>query len=54
VKEVTLTIDSREVRVEEGTTILKAAEEAGIYIPALCNYPGLKPLTKLVASAWLR
>ncbi len=47
VKEITLTIDSREVQVEEGTTILKAAEKAGIYIPALCNYPGLKPLAEL-------
>jgi len=47
VKEITLTIDSREVKVEEGTTILKAAEKAGIYIPALCNYPGLKPLAEL-------
>ena len=46
-KEITLTIDSREVKVEEGTTILKAAEKAGIYIPALCNYPGLKPLAEL-------
>jgi len=47
VKEITLTIDSREVRVDEGTTVLKAAEKAGIYIPALCNYPGLKPLAEL-------
>jgi len=47
VKEITLTIDSREVKVEEGTTILKAAEKSGIYIPALCNYPGLKPLAEL-------
>ncbi len=46
-KEIVLTIDSREVRVEEGTTILKAAEKAGIYIPALCNYPGLKPLAEV-------
>ena len=46
-KEIALTIDSREVKVEEGTTILKAAEKAGIYIPALCNYPGLKPLAEL-------
>ena len=45
-KEITLTIDSREVTVEEGTTILKAAEKAGIYIPALCNYPDLKPLAE--------
>ena len=45
-KEVTLTIDSREVRVEGGINILKAAERAGIYIPALCNYPDLKPLAE--------
>jgi len=46
VKEVTLTIDSREVRVEGGINILRAAERAGIYIPALCNYPDLQPLAE--------
>ena len=44
VNEITLTIDGQKVSVEVGTTVLKAAESAGIYIPALCNYPGLKPL----------
>jgi len=46
VKIITLTINSREVRIEEGATILEAAERAGIYIPALCKYPGLKPLAE--------
>ncbi len=46
-REITLTIDGRKVRVEEGTTILKAAERAGVYIPALCHYPGLRPLAEL-------
>lgn len=39
---VTLTIDGREISVPEGTTILQAAEAAGITIPHLCYCPGLK------------
>ncbi len=34
---VSLTIDGRDVTVPEGTTILKAAAELGIEIPALCD-----------------
>ncbi|HEY49954.1 MAG TPA: FAD-dependent oxidoreductase, partial [Dehalococcoidia bacterium] len=45
-KEVTLTIDGQEVRVEEGTPVIEAAKAAGIYIPALCSYPGLEPLAE--------
>jgi NADH dehydrogenase/NADH:ubiquinone oxidoreductase subunit G len=35
---ITLTIDGEEVQVERGTTILKAAETAGIEIPVLCYF----------------
>ncbi|MCY6354965.1 NADH-dependent [FeFe] hydrogenase, group A6 [Clostridium sp. ZS2-4] len=35
---VTLTINDREVQVEEGTTILKAAEKLDIHIPVLCHF----------------
>ena len=34
--EVQVSIDGREVRVEEGTTVFKAAKKAGIKIPHLC------------------
>ncbi|MCC6625387.1 MAG: (2Fe-2S)-binding protein [Deltaproteobacteria bacterium] len=37
----TLKIDGREVTVEPGTTILRAAEELGIEIPTFCYHPGL-------------
>jgi NADPH-dependent glutamate synthase beta subunit-like oxidoreductase/ferredoxin len=43
---VTLTIDGRRITVQEGTNVLKAAGFAGIYIPALCHYPGLEPLAE--------
>ncbi|HSW35586.1 MAG TPA: NADH-dependent [FeFe] hydrogenase, group A6, partial [Candidatus Limnocylindrales bacterium] len=33
---VTLTIDNRQVQVEQGTSILEAAQKAGIKIPTLC------------------
>jgi len=38
-----LRIDDREVEVPEGTTILAAAEAAGIEIPRLCHHPELSP-----------
>ena len=33
---IKLTIDNKEVEVEKGTTILKAARQLGIEIPTLC------------------
>ena len=33
---VTITIDHKKIQVQEGTTILKAAADAGIVIPTLC------------------
>ena len=38
---VTLTINGKKVTAPEGTTILEAAQSAGIYIPALCHHPDL-------------
>ncbi len=35
-REITLTIDGREVTVPEGTTILQAAKSVGIEIPVIC------------------
>ncbi len=46
-KEITLRIDSREIKVEEGATLLDAAHKAGSYIPSLCSYPDLRPLAEL-------
>jgi len=42
--EIRLTIDDREVVVPEGATVLDAARKAGSYVPALCDYPDLKPI----------
>ncbi len=42
-KEVALEIDGRAVRAREGMTVLQAAREAGIEIPALCQGEGLEP-----------
>jgi formate dehydrogenase (NADP+) beta subunit len=41
---ITLNIDGREVKTERGKSVLKAALDAGIYIPNLCYHPDL--------SAW--
>lgn len=38
---IELTINGRKVSVNEGTTLLDAAREAGVYIPTLCYYPRL-------------
>ena len=40
---VKLIIDDIEVAVAAGTTVLEAAQSAGIYIPTLCYHPDLKP-----------
>lgn len=39
----TLTIDGQQVEVEEGATILDAANKLGIEIPTLCHHPLLEP-----------
>jgi NADH dehydrogenase/NADH:ubiquinone oxidoreductase subunit G len=38
---VKLTVNGETVNVEEGITVLKAAESADIYIPRLCHHPSL-------------
>jgi NADPH-dependent glutamate synthase beta subunit-like oxidoreductase len=40
---IKLTIDGVGVEVEQGATVLKAAQQAGIYIPTLCYHPALPP-----------
>ncbi|MBL4602940.1 MAG: (2Fe-2S)-binding protein [Emcibacteraceae bacterium] len=37
----TLTIDGIEIEVEQGTTVLQAAEQAGIEIPRFCYHERL-------------
>jgi NADH-quinone oxidoreductase subunit G len=37
----TLTIDGRPVEAANGSTVIQAAEQAGIYIPRYCYHPGL-------------
>ncbi len=46
--EITLTINGRAVKASSEDSLLKAATSAGIYIPALCYYPGLAPLAEEV------
>jgi len=41
--EILLQIDGREVKAEEGMTILEAAQSAGIFIPTLCHHEKLEP-----------
>ena len=40
---ITLTIDGKNVEVEDGTTILRAAQKQGINIPTLCDFKSLTP-----------
>lgn len=39
--QITLTIDGVEVSVEAGTTLLQAAERAGVVVPHYCYHPGI-------------
>ena len=40
---ISLTINNKKIKVEEGLTVLKAADEAGIKIPTLCSHKALSP-----------
>ena len=40
---IKLTIDGKTVEIENGATVLQAAQRAGIYIPTLCYHPNLQP-----------
>lgn len=40
---VQITIDGKEIEVPEGMTVLRAAEQAGIHIPRLCDHRDLTP-----------
>lgn len=40
---VNITIDGKQIEVPDGTTVLRAAESAGIHIPTLCDHPQLTP-----------
>lgn len=41
---ITFSIDGKSIEAEEGSTILDAALEAGIYVPHLCHHPDLPSL----------
>ncbi len=43
-KEVTLTIDGRQVTVPEGTLVVDAARKIGIDIPVFCYHPKMEPV----------
>lgn len=38
---VTITVNGKKLNVNEGMTIMQAADESGIYIPRLCSHPDL-------------
>ncbi len=40
---VNITIDGKNLQVSEGTTVLRAAQAAGIHIPTLCDHPKVTP-----------
>ena len=42
-KIVAFTIDGKPCQAAAGTLLLAAAAENGVYIPSLCNYPGIPP-----------
>jgi formate dehydrogenase major subunit len=40
---IKLTIDGKTIEVQEGTTVLEAAEAAEVFVPTLCHHPQLTP-----------
>jgi len=45
---LTLTIDGQSVECPAGSTILAAADTAGIYIPRMCYHPDLPPVSEVI------
>ncbi|MEW5994060.1 MAG: 2Fe-2S iron-sulfur cluster-binding protein, partial [Candidatus Zixiibacteriota bacterium] len=45
---LTLTIDGQSVQCPTGSTILTAADAAGIYIPRMCYHPDLPPVDEVI------
>jgi len=43
-KQVTLTIDGKQITVDEGTLVVDAAKLAGIDIPVFCYHPKMEPV----------
>ena len=43
---IAITINGQRIQARKGVSVLDAAREAGVYIPNLCSYPGLKPLSE--------
>jgi outer membrane protein assembly factor BamB len=44
-KVITIQIDNQELRLDEGTTVLQAAQDIGIGIPTMCYFEGLEKHT---------
>ena len=40
---ITITVDGKDVEIQEGQTVLKAAKKLGIWIPTLCYHEALEP-----------
>ncbi len=38
---IKLTVNGKSVELNDGSTLLDASREAGVYIPTLCHYPRL-------------
>jgi formate dehydrogenase alpha subunit len=45
---ITITVDDKDIKAKRRQTILEVARSAGIYVPSLCYYPGLKPLPQVI------
>ena len=46
-EKITLVINGNQIQVGQGASLLQAARSADIYIPSLCSYPGLRPLSEV-------
>jgi NADH-quinone oxidoreductase subunit G len=42
-KQITFTLDGREVRTSPGTLLIEAAKTQGVEVPSFCYYPGVTP-----------
>ena len=59
--EISLQIDGKQIKAEDGLTVLEAAQDAGIAIPTLCHHEKLEPfggcrlcIVEVEAGGWTR
>ena len=53
-RQVTFTLNGRQIKTSAGTLVIEAAKSQGVEVPSFCYYPGVTPVRRRAACAWLK